>query len=60
MKEKTLVVTKNPQGEGGEKGDFFGCCLTEKRCKVVIVPREERRRLEEEEEGTHIDLCRVV
>ena len=41
MKEKTLVVTKNPQGEGGEKGDFFGCCLTEKRCKVVIVPREE-------------------
>ena len=56
------MVTKNPQGEGGEKGDFFGCCLTEKRCKVVIVPREERRRLEEEEEeeGTHIDLCRVV
>ena len=23
VKEKTLVVTKNPQGEGGEKGDFF-------------------------------------
>ena len=48
VKEKTLVVTKNPQGEGGEKGDFFGCYgLTEKRCKVVIVPREggkERRR----------------
>ena len=48
VKEKTLVVTKNPQGEGGEKRRFFGCyCLTEKRCKVVIVPREggkERRR----------------
>ena len=23
VKEKTLVVTKNPQGEGGGKGDFF-------------------------------------
>ena len=53
VKEKTLVVTKNPQGEGGEKGDFFWLLPYREKMQSSHSPKGGKKETRRRRRHTH-------